>query len=180
MSTRRVGRPVGSRNGVSIKNITDACKDLNNVQRQKVLDFIATLTNPGSDDHSDDGTTDEIIVNLSESSIIPISEPEIEKPEPKPQKSSLRMSKSSKITPEKRDVSVKFSDWEGCEDVEEIEDDLKLSAIGFETYAIMKGFAKNTITEEEIDELSELCLGVINSSTKLNTKLSAMKSAVKQ
>lgn len=184
MYTRRVGRPTGSKNGVSIKQISDACRDLDNAQRQKVLNYINSLSIEDDSSDSGDSTTGEIIVNLSESSIIPIPKPEaivdtstikpapIMVPTQPTPKSAL---KSVKIPKKNDSVSVKFNDWEGCEDVEDVEDSLKLSAVGFETYALMKSCAKNTITDEEIDEMSELCLSIATASAKLDGKLKNIK-----
>lgn len=191
MSTRRVGRPVGSKSGVSIKQISDACKDLTNDQRQKVLDFINILTSSGND-HTPE--IPEIIINLSESPSIPITEPEIEpeslhsspeslhsSPEiipkqptlmPKPLKSSLKSSKKRENLTKSSDVFVKFSDWEGCQDVQDVPEN---DGLGFETYAIMKSFAKNTITDEELDEISELIEFVSTASDKMKNKLHTIK-----
>lgn len=166
------GRPAGSKSGCTLKMITDSCKTLSAEQRKRVVEY-ATKVAQGVEEPETPSETSE--------------SPETSSDEAQ----SLRKSKG---------VRVKFSDWEGAEDIEDdsdsdktdenppqpkpkqpkrkvtVEDFSEISDDDFAKYAIMKGFAKNTITEAELLELEDLAVIMTTTCEKLNHTVNALKS----
>lgn len=165
------GRPVGSKSGCTLKMITDSCKTLSAEQRKRVVDY-ATKVAQGVDTIEEPET--------------PLETPETSSDEAQ----TLRKSKG---------VRVKFSDWEGSEGIEDdsdsdkteenvpqprekpkrkitVEDFAEISDDDFASYALMKGFAKNIITDEELDEIADMCMYMITNCTKLGVKAKSLKS----
>ena len=178
------GRPKGSKSACTLKMITDSCKTLSAEQRKRVVEYAGSLIHQESEVAQ--GIEDDV-QNVSETSETPETS----------ESSGDDLRKSS-------NVHVKFSDWEGNEGIEDdsdsdkteenvplpkpkqpkrkvvAEDFAEISEDDFAKYAIMKGFAKNTITEAELLELEDLAVIMTTTCEKLNHTVNALKSCFRQ